>query len=261
MKLFGLVLFAVMHGYFAAWLAVWMLFHPRHPKFLWGRKLPFTPGLLPASRGTLEESIAEAVASKLLRPEVLEESAVRQGIPKVIRGALPEQIDQLGADPEFQEILSQGVSEAVRNYLRSKNGVREEITETALVVVGKGFGFNWETILEPLWRQIEEAVEKIVRTQKFRGAMERAVRHLADDLRRDESALSVKVEALSGKILGRGIAALDLKNVIRERLASFSNEELEELVQKTAGGHLQSIKNVAAAIGVLFGLISLVLFG
>ena len=71
----------------------------------------------------------------------------------------------------------------------------------------------------------------------------------------------MKVEDLSGKILGRGIAALDLKNVIKERLASFTNEELENLVQKTAGGQLQSIKNVAAVIGVLFGLISLVLFG
>ncbi|MBF0501813.1 MAG: DUF445 family protein [Candidatus Riflebacteria bacterium] len=261
MKLFGLVLFAVVHGYFAAWLAVWMLFRPRKPLFIGGHQLPFTPGLLPASRGQLEDSIADSVASQVLRPEILQESAIRQGIPRVIRGALPEQIDQMGEDPEFQEILSQGVAESVKSYLRSKNGMKAEIEQNALVKYSAGFNFSWDAILAGLLRQVEEAVDRIVRTEKFRGGTKNALGRIADDLRKDDSALSVKIETVSGRILGAGITALDLRGIIKERLAALTDEELENLVQKTAGRHLQSIKYVAAAIGVLFGFISLVLFG
>ncbi|MFZ2959985.1 MAG: DUF445 family protein [Candidatus Ozemobacteraceae bacterium] len=261
MKLIGLVLFAVMHGYFAAWLAVWMLFRPRNAYFIRGWRIPFTPGLLPASRGMLEDSIADSVSSQVLRPDVLQASAIKQGIPRVIRGALPEQIDQMGNDAEFQEILSQGVADSVKAYLRAKNGMKEEIEQTALVKYSAGFNFSWDAILSSLLRQVEEAVDRIVRTEKFRGAAKNALGRIADDLRKDESALSMKIEAISGRILGAGITALDLKGIIKERLAALTNEELEDLVQNTAGRHLQSIKVVAAAIGVLFGLFSLVLFG
>ena len=260
MKIFGLICFAIFHGFFAAWLAVWMLFYPRKPIYLMGFRLPFTPGLLPASRGHLETSIADAVCQQLLLPEVLEEAAIRQGLPKVIRSCMPEHIDTLASDPEFLDTLSKAVSEIVKEYIRKKNGLKSELDPTALVPYGKSFGVSFEGFLSSLWRQVEAAVERVCFSSRFKTAMQGAIRRIADDLRKDGSPLALKVETLAGKMVSSSFGALNLRNIVMERLSSFSNEEIEELVNTAAGHHLQSIKLVAAGIGVFFGLISVFLF-
>jgi uncharacterized membrane protein YheB (UPF0754 family) len=260
MKLMGLVLFAIAHGYFAAWLAVWMLFHPRKPWFLFGCRIPFTPGLLPASRGKLEHAIADAVAGKLLLPDTLENAANRQGIPRMLRSTLPEHFDRLSEDPEFLDTVSKAAFDVVKEYLRKHNGLKDEIEQKGLVPYGKTFGLSFDSIWSSLWGKIEEAVERACRSRRFRNTVQGSIKKLATDLKDDTSTISFKVEETAGKMVGSAVGALDVHAIIIERLEAFSDEELEELVTQTAGHHLQSIKNVAALIGVFFGLFSILLF-
>ncbi|HOY65385.1 MAG TPA: DUF445 family protein [Candidatus Ozemobacteraceae bacterium] len=260
MKTVGLVLFAVMHGYFAAWLAVWMLFYPREPRYLFGRRIPFTPGLIPASRASLERAIADAVSMQLLRPEMLEEAAIRQGIPKLIRTALPEHLDDLSNDAEFQEMLSQGVAQAVKEYLRSRSGLKSELNETSLVPFGRAAGITLDGILSALWTHLEATVDKLCRSNRFRQAMKESVLRLAHEMKTDGTPVAMKVETMAGRMLGAAMNSLDVRSIVAERLGSLTNEEIEQLVHLTAGRHLQSIKNVAAMIGVLFGALSALLF-
>jgi len=251
----------MMHGYFAAWLAVWMLFYPREPRFVGKWRIPFTPGLVPSSRRTLECAIAEAVSTQLLRPEILEESAIKQGLPRLIRMNLPDQLDTLSNDQEFQEMLSQGVSQAVKDYLRSRSGLKSELQETSLVPFGKVAGITLDGILSTLWTHLEAAVDKVCRSNRFRGAMKDAVHKLAIEMKTDNTPVAVKVETMAGRMLGAAMNSLDVRAIVIERLGSLSNEEIEKLVYLTAGRQLQSIKNVAAVIGVLFGVLSALLFG
>jgi len=260
-KTFGFVLFAVMHGYFAAWLAVWMLFYPREPRFIGRWRIPFTPGLVPSSRRTLECAIAEAVSTQLLRPEILEESANRQGLPRLIRTALPDHLDDLSEDREFQELLSQGVAQAVKDYLRSRSGLKSEFQETSLIPFGKAAGITLDGILSSLWSHLEAAVDKLCRSSRFRDAMKESVHKVALEMKTDGTPVAVKVESMAGRMLGAAMNSLDVRAIVIERLGSLSNEEIEKLVYFTAGRQLQSIKNVAAAIGVLFGVLSALLFG
>lgn len=257
----GLIVFAVLHGYFAAWLAVWMLFYPRDPRYLGKWRIPFTPGLLPSSRKTLEIAIAEAVSTQLLRPEILEESAIRQGLPRLIRSALPAHLDDLSNDPEFQEMLSQGVAQAVKEYLRSKSGLKSELQENSMIPYGKVAGITIDGILSALWSHLEAAVDRLCRSNRFREAMKESVHKLATEMKTDGTPVAVKVETMAGRMLGAAMNSLDVRAIVIERLGSLSNEEIEKLVHLTAGRHLQSIKNVAAMIGVLFGLLSALLFG
>ncbi len=37
-------------GYITNWLAIKMLFRPREAKYIFGMKLPFTPGLIPKEK-------------------------------------------------------------------------------------------------------------------------------------------------------------------------------------------------------------------
>lgn len=261
MKILGLVVFAVLHGYFAAWLAVWMLFYPREPRFIGKWRVPFTPGLLPSSRKTLELAIADAVSTQLLQPETLEEAANRQGIPRMIRTALPDHLDTLSDDEEFQEMLLQGVAQAVKEYLRSRGGLKSEIQETALVPFGKVAGITLDSILSSLWSHLEATVDTLCRSNRFRAAMKDSVHKVTLEMRTDGTPVAVKVETMAGRMVGTAINSLDVRMIVIERLGSFTNEEIEKLVCFTAGRQLQQIKNVAAMIGVLFGLLSALLFG
>ena len=56
-------------GYMTNWLAIRMLFRPLRAIYLFGVRLPFTPGIIPRRRAELAESIGRMVATDLLGPE------------------------------------------------------------------------------------------------------------------------------------------------------------------------------------------------
>jgi uncharacterized membrane protein YheB (UPF0754 family) len=58
-------------GYFTNDLAIKMLFRPYRPYRLWGRQLPFTPGLIPQNQPRLARQIAQTIMGSLLTPEEL----------------------------------------------------------------------------------------------------------------------------------------------------------------------------------------------
>ena len=261
MKEFGLIGLAIVHGFFAAWLAIWMLFYPREAKFIWGRKLPFTPGLIPSSRGAFEEVLAEAIASQILQPETLFESAKKQGITQTVRQALPQHLELLMNDEDFPTKISEGVASAIRDHLRSKRGLEQELDGSALVPYSKKSIFSLSRIMDRLWSSIDEGIDRVCGSQQFRDTVRQSVKRTATELDDDSSALSGKVDGLVEEIIGIGVHSLDLKALILERLLSLSNEEIENLVFMAAGKQLRSIKSVAAILGIFFGLLSVLIFG
>lgn len=58
-------------GYITNALAIKMLFRPHNPKYLFGHKLPFTPGIIPKEKGRIAKSIGGAISENLMNEEVL----------------------------------------------------------------------------------------------------------------------------------------------------------------------------------------------
>ncbi len=61
-------------GYVTNALALTMLFHPYEPKYLFGKKLPFTPGIIPKEKHRIAKAIAGAISENLMNREVLEKN-------------------------------------------------------------------------------------------------------------------------------------------------------------------------------------------
>ncbi len=61
----AIVVIASIHGYGAAWLAIWMLFHPYQPVKLFGITV-WPQGMIPRHRERLAESIGNAVGNELV---------------------------------------------------------------------------------------------------------------------------------------------------------------------------------------------------
>jgi uncharacterized membrane protein YheB (UPF0754 family) len=66
----GLIVVATLHGYGAAWLAIWMLFHPYKPLKLFGVTV-WPQGMIPRHRERLAQSIGNAVGNELVSQETV----------------------------------------------------------------------------------------------------------------------------------------------------------------------------------------------
>ena len=64
-------------GYFTNDLAIKMLFRPYRPIHFLGRRLPFTPGLIPSNQSRLAKRIADTIMGSLLTPDELQRLAKR----------------------------------------------------------------------------------------------------------------------------------------------------------------------------------------
>jgi uncharacterized membrane protein YheB (UPF0754 family) len=66
----AIIVIATIHGYGAAWLAIWMLFHPYKPVKLFGLTV-WPQGMIPRHRAKLAESIGSAVGNELVSQQTV----------------------------------------------------------------------------------------------------------------------------------------------------------------------------------------------
>ncbi|MDM9379524.1 DUF445 family protein [Chlorogloeopsis sp. ULAP01] len=91
-------------GYFTNDIAIKMLFRPYRAIYIGGRRLPFTPGLIPRNQERLAKNISKTIMGSLLTPEELQNLARRllqtERVESAILWLLRMAIDQVKSDKE-----------------------------------------------------------------------------------------------------------------------------------------------------------------
>ena len=91
----SLIIFATVHGYLGAWLAVRMLFRPRNPVKLLGITI-FPQGMIPRHRARLAEAIGKAVGEELVSQEtIVEELFGKEFLRKKIQSVVDSYTESL----------------------------------------------------------------------------------------------------------------------------------------------------------------------
>jgi uncharacterized membrane protein YheB (UPF0754 family) len=107
-------------GYFTNDIAIKMLFRPYRAIYIGGRRIPFTPGLIPRNQERLAKNISNTIMRSLLTPEELQNLARRllqtERVQSAILWLLQMAIDQIKADRE------QKTAKIVANILRDLLG-------------------------------------------------------------------------------------------------------------------------------------------
>ncbi|MEM9482320.1 MAG: DUF445 family protein [Cyanobacteria bacterium P01_F01_bin.116] len=128
-------------GYFTNDLAIKMLFRPYRPLYLFGQKLPFTPGLIPSNQSRLAKRIADTIMGSLLTPEELQRLAKRllqtERMQAAIRWLLNLALTQTQASNQdktaeilgniLQDMLGQSLPKMLRVWAKDENFLAEQI--------------------------------------------------------------------------------------------------------------------------------------
>jgi len=75
-------------GYITNDIAIRMLFRPHKAKYLFGIRIPFTPGIIPKEKGRIASAIGGAISENLMNKEVLEKNLLSDEMIEKIQNSI-----------------------------------------------------------------------------------------------------------------------------------------------------------------------------
>lgn len=121
--------------------AIQMLFRPRTEKRFMGRRVPFTPGLIPKRKNEIAESLGDVVASYLVTPEGMREMLQRDSFKASIEQKAYDWIEGLAAEENGLTVRQL----ALRYWPEEKwNEYKEQLAVMLQGYVRRGIAYAWD---------------------------------------------------------------------------------------------------------------------
>jgi uncharacterized membrane protein YheB (UPF0754 family) len=228
-------------GYYTNDIAIKMLFRPYKVLYIFGRKVPFTPGLIPSNQERLGQNIANAIMKSLLTPEEMQNLARKLLQPERMQGGifwlLRLVIDQVKGDknPRSTKILAGILRDLLGESLPRLLKVlarQETFLETQINQIFDQILLEFQLTQEQSNRLADWLLEAILPPDKLRQIIidfltDRTIQTIDESFREKTSGTYWVVANLFG-----------LKNTLT-RLRTFcldekeaSNQRLQELIKE-----------------------------
>lgn len=221
-----LIVFATVHGYFGAWLAVRMLFRPRQTFKILGIPL-FPQGMIPRHRNRLANAIGKAVGEELVSQEtIMDELLGKDFLRRKIRDVVSSYTSDL-AEREYPSLidalpgtLRETVLDAISSLQLKVAAHIEEVlkSEDSLVTIR---GFVTRRVDEFLSQRVSEVIDD--------SAFEKIVGFLDERIR--SAVNSPTLEEKVAEFIGRRVD--DLANS-ETPLSSLFTEDAVALLKEKA---------------------------
>ena len=278
-------------GYFTNYIAVKMLFKPLRPVYLFGKKLPFTPGLIPKRKDDLAVAVGRAVSNSLLTKEDLAAALPADTMKESITDDLWDSIISLeNTDDTFesfaQKYISQEKYDSVCNKLEDlivdkacsaivEMHVGDLIVREGTRVISEkmagtmmGMFLNEQTIKnvaaplgEEIERYLEENGETMIRpaiSREIGKIEEAAVSDLFEAVPLEKVHVAKAVDFIYERCvadsIGTIVDSIDIAGIVEEKIKDMDVETLEELVLSVMKKELDAIVNLGAVIGFVIGI-------
>ncbi|MBQ1489967.1 MAG: DUF445 family protein [Eubacterium sp.] len=283
-------------GYFTNYIAVKMLFRPYEAKYLFGRQLPFTPGIIPKSRDRIANAISEAVSGNLLTADAIEHTVLAPEFEQKIADKVNQGLDLAAADErsvrdiitfymngeEFDELMDRGeavVSELMTiKILEMDLGTLMEKQVIKAIHEHQESHFMSKLLTEEVIASIAKRISVVVDegVAKEGPAMIQNVIHkefeklecqeigdLVTVLQKMEIDWGAKVagayDVIMRKRLAQILQSVDISGIVRGKINGMDPKELERLTLTVAKKELGAIVNLGALIGFVLGCLNLII--
>lgn len=222
-------------GYITNWLAIKMLFRPREAKYIFGMKLPFTPGLIPKEKSRIANKVGETVGTHLLNSDSLSKALKDDKIKAKFNEVAKEKINQvINSNPTLEESLKNTLGE---NYYALKGNMINNIAKTILESIqeeefkNKVKFYIVDSIKERLNKNPEKIID-FINSNKFREVI---INTLEEEKTRD----------IIGKALLKEVKTLEKEDLtIEEVIPENIKPYIEEYVKSQKDTLVDIIKNL-----------------
>ena len=222
-------------GYITNWLAIKMLFRPREAKYIFGMKLPFTPGLIPKEKSRIANKVGETVGTHLLNSDSLSKALKDDKIKAKFNEVAKEKINQvINSNSTLEESLKNTLGE---NYYALKGNMINNITKTILESIqeeefkNKLKFYIVDSIKERLNKNPEKIID-FINSNKFREVI---INTLEEEKTRD----------IIGKALLKEVKTLEKEDLtIEEVIPENIKPYIEEYVKSQKDTLVDIIKNL-----------------
>ena len=222
-------------GYITNWLAIKMLFRPREAKYIFGMKLPFTPGLIHKEKSRIANKVGETVGTHLLNSDSLSKALKDDKIKAKFNEVAKEKINQIiNSNSTLENSLKNTLGE---NYYALKGNMIDNIAKTILESIqeeefkNKVKFYIVDSIKERLNKEPEKIID-FINSNKFREVI---INTLEEEKTRD-----IIGKALLKEVKTLGKEDLTIEEVIPENIKPY----IEEYVKSQKDTFVDIIKNL-----------------
>ncbi|MBC1244122.1 DUF445 domain-containing protein [Listeria welshimeri] len=259
--LFTILLMAVIGGFIGAmtnYIAIRMLFRPYKALYLFNKRVPFTPGLIPKRRDELAEHIGKVVVSHLLTEDAIRARLLEENLQKEITETVAkmfhekmqlettpnELLHQLGyenAEGRSISWLETVLGKEINHFLTIKK--TSQMNELIPVMLEK----ELETKLPHVTERITSKLTLFIASEEGKLQIKMMLQKFFEEHGKMGSMarMFINVESFSEKIQQEGAKLInqeDTKNLINQLLTTewknFEAKELQELIPTEKQAHL-----------------------
>lgn len=282
-------------GYCTNYIAVRMLFRPLEPVYVFGKRLPFTPGIIPKSKDRIAVAVGNAVGGGLLTQDALEKNLLDPELEEKMRLKINEKIEKETHDErlvrevitfymdgdQFDELLDRGenkVAEVITRKVVEMDIGRMVADEAIIAIKEQGVGsffarFLSDDFLYSLITPISDRIDAMVKErgveiiqQKIHDEFESFEEKTVGDLFTALSKSGVDIgqtivngyEVLIKKRLASMLQSIDIAQIVKDKMDSMNAREVEEMALSVMKKELNAIVNLGALIGFVLGCFNII---
>ena len=158
------ILVGALIGYCTNYIAIKMLFRPQKPIYVFGKKLPFTPGVIPKNKSRIAAAVGNAVGQNLFTNQDIVNAITESGL----KNNLSEKI----MDTAFNTDSS--IKDYIDKYYSKKSGENDDLIQTELSKEVDYDASDYDDVIieETDYDKIKNKVSDVI-TSKILGAFEK----------------------------------------------------------------------------------------
>lgn len=213
-------------GFLTNDLAIRMLFHPHKPKYIFGKRVWFTPGLIPKEHKRIAASLGASISQNLMNQEVLERTLLNEMTVSKIESALSDTFASIQQeDCSLKEYLLRFVSPD--EIAKVETSISEEVGLSATDML-----INHKLGNQVAKMAVDHAIESIKEGVMGLLGADKIINHLrepAERLLRDNinQMLEKKGPDMVHSMIKSGVS--DLLNTPVKRLLEGKDEQLKTI--------------------------------
>lgn len=277
-------------GYITNGIAIKMLFRPLKPIYIWGKKVPFTPGIIPKERDRIAHTIGQVVGKELINQETLRENLLSQEMNVKLERSINEWfLSKKGKTETVQEVLydlankktvdtfSEGIKEKISQVAYEKIVELElggALAESACHEIKGNLGalamFLNDSLMDTARVKLEQIINEMIREKAGEIITEvvnkegdallgmpigEIADHLESELPKIKYILIKQYHQIIENQLTSMLDAVDIPKIVEDKIKAFDMLELEKIIFEIMGKELNAIVWLGALLGMIMGTV------